>query len=381
MFIWPLRSARVAWLVIGTLLLLLLHGPLLQAVQLAGDGLGQTAIHFDHYLVVPPPQASGPNGVVLPEPAAEHADLGLPVPMILGYYYNPGNDPSGFASLEAYRSKLTGIVPFWYTIHRTGAITGAADPQVMRFAEKNHLWVFALIQNMNGSAVYHALLNDPVAARQAIDQMLSLCESEGFDGVNLDFEGIAPADRQAYTNFVAALSQQLHAYGYYVTLSVPAETQDEPQNGWTGAYDYKALAKNADLLMIMAYDQHSTDSTPGTIASSGWVGKVARYATATVPPSKLILGIPVYGYDWAAGQSAIALSYSQAVALADQFHGGNLTSDHFSYTQGGVQHQVWYENALTFDHKVSLAVGYDLRGIVLWRLGIEDPRIWQELGD
>lgn len=315
-------------------------------------------------------------------PAAEHGNQELPVPMVLGYYYSPQGDGSALDSLRAYRRLLTGIVPFWYTIHRDGSITGQADPSVLRLAERWHLLVFPLIQNMAGAPVYRRLLQDPLATARALDNILALVEQEGYDGVNLDMEAIAPEDREAFSRFVSRLAAILHAYGYYLTLSVPAETEDEPRNPWTGAYDYRALGRAADLVMIMAYDQHSVLSSPGSIASTGWVEQVVHYATRVIPPSKLILGIPAYGYDWQQGSpGAVALSYAQAVALADKYAGGDLAVNHFSFYRDGVLNQVWYENAATFAKKVSLAIGYNLRGIVLWRLGIEDPAIWRELGD
>lgn len=310
-----------------------------------------------------------------------HDGLRLPIPMILGYYYNPGGDPTGLTSLEAYRNNLTGIIPFWYTIHRDGSISGQPEAPVMHYADQHRLWVFALVQNMAGAAVYHALLTDPLAQHTAIENLLALCQLNGYDGVNLDFEGIDPGDRSRYTDFVSALGAVLHRYGYYLTLSVPAETQSEPANPWTGAYDYAALARSADLLLVMAYDQHNATSSPGSVAASGWVQRVLRYATGVVNPSHIVLGIPTYGYEWVHGQQgAVALTYDEAAALDTRYAGGNLTLSHFTYYRNGVAHQVFYENTRTFDHKIGLAVSFNVRGIALWRLGIEDPSIWREMG-
>jgi hypothetical protein len=217
------------------------------------------------------PATPSPGGVV----ALGHADRGLPLPLILGYY-----DGGGVAELRSYVGELNGIVPFWYTIHADGSVTGAADPSVLRFASRHHLWVFALVQNMSGPVVYHRLFTDPLARARALENLLALCEAYGYDGVNLDFEAIAPEDRARYTAFVADLTRLFHANGYYVTLSLPAETADQPGNPWTGAYDYRALGRLADLVMVMAYDEHSSDSAP----SGGRSG--ARSSGATAAPAR-----------------------------------------------------------------------------------------------
>ncbi len=302
---------------------------------------------------------------------------GLPAGMVLGYFYDPGNAGNAAAMLSHYLPVLTGIIPFWYTIHANGSISGQTNPAVLRIAQKHNLWTFGLVENMAGQSVFGPLLNSPVARMRAIDNMLTLVENNGYDGINLDWEGIAPTERHAFSGFVAQLSRIFHQHGYYVTLSVPAETANQPSNSWTGAYNYAALAKSADLLMIMAYDQHWAGGSPGPIASPSWVQSVVNYTLSTVTPNKIVLGIPGYGYDWG-GSGTTAVSYGQAKTLASQY-GQTSSSNHFEYVQNGQVHSVWFENTASFLSKIQLVSGYGLRGIALWRLGIEDPKIWNFL--
>jgi spore germination protein len=188
----------------------------------------------------------------------------LPTPLVLAYYDGGGVGSLGWRSLVAQRHVLTGIVPDWYQIWANGAITGTPDPGVLAFARRQGMWVFALVQQNAHPQVFGTLLGSLSLERAAIFNLLRVCH-QGYDGVNLDFEGIAPADRQAFTRFVGMAAAALHRQGYYLTLSVPAKTQDQPDNAWTGAYDYRALGKEADLLMPMAYDQHSQDGPPGAV--------------------------------------------------------------------------------------------------------------------
>lgn len=196
--------------------------------------LGAGGVHsLDDYLV----GKGTPLGSQTPQ--AVHQNQGLPVPMILGYFYAPYGQ--GLQSLENYKGVLNGIVPFWYTIHPDGSITGSSDQAVIQMAAKRHMWVFALVQNMTGASVYHALFTNPVTKERALQSLLALVETQGYDGLNLDFEGIAPSDRGRFDAFVQELSMLLHENGYYLTLSLPAETQDSPNDSWTGAYDYTFL--------------------------------------------------------------------------------------------------------------------------------------------
>ncbi|OLZ09167.1 glycosyl hydrolase family 18 protein [Sulfobacillus thermosulfidooxidans] len=302
---------------------------------------------------------------------------GLPPGMVLGYFYDPGNQGNAAAMLQHYLPFLTGIIPFWYTINANGYISGQTNPAVLQIARQHHLWTFALIENMAGQSVFGPLLSNPVASQRAIENMLTLVEDNGYDGVNLDWEGMAPSEQEAFTQFVSHLSQVFHRHGYYVTLSLPAETSYQPTNSWTGAYNYPALAKSADLLMIMAYDEHWAGGSPGPIASPSWVKAVLNYTISVVPPSKVILGIPGYGYDWS-NSGAIALSYGQAQSLEQQYT-HETGKNHFVYVQNGAVHSVWFEDTQSLLSKIQLVSGYELRGIALWRLGIEDPKIWDFL--
>ncbi len=317
------------------------------------------------------------RSAVLAAPAGSLAGgTPLPTPLILGYYDGGGVDSAGWFDMVQNAGVLGGIVPDWFEIWSQGQVTGTADPGVMAYAHTHGLWTFALVQQNADPAVFSALLANPANAQRARVNLLRLVERYGFDGVNLDFEGIQPADRNAFTAFVRRLSALFHAHGYYVTLSVPAETADAPGNPWTGAYDYRALGQAADLIMPMAYDDHYAGGPPGGVAPAAWVQAVVRYTVSVVPPSKVVLGVPGYGYDWGGSAVAAPLSFGQAVALDDQYARGRAGS-HFAYSTGGVVHQVYFNDTQTFRAQAQLALDYDLRGVVVWRLGIEDPAIWR----
>jgi spore germination protein YaaH len=310
---------------------------------------------------------------LVPAPALQKSS-GLPPGLVLGYFDDPANDPNAVQLLKSYHSVINGIIPFWYTVDASGTVTGNTDPAVLAYAHQQHWYTLALVRNMAGASVFGPLLASAAAQARAISQMLTLVQTYGYSGVNLDWEGIAPADRNAFSAFVAELAKTFHAHHYYVTLSIPAETQDEPSNGWTGAYDYTALGRSADLLILMAYDEHNASSSAGPIAASNWVRSVLSYAISTVPPGKIVLGVPGYGYDWSAA-GTMALSWQQAENLAQQYH-QSTSGGHFTYVAGGQVHTVWFENAATLLKNLTLAAGYEVRGMALWRLGIEDPKLW-----
>jgi len=52
----------------------------------------------------------------------------------------------------------------------------------------------------------------------------------------------------------------------------------------------------------------------------------------------------------------------------------------FTYVdENGSRHEVYFENASSWAGKLDLAVKYNLGGVAVWRLGLEDPKSWEVL--
>ena len=49
----------------------------------------------------------------------------------------------------------------------------------------------------------------------------------------------------------------------------------------------------------MTYDQNgSWWTTPGPVAGKEWMRRALQYAVSAVPSTKILMGLPAYGYDW-----------------------------------------------------------------------------------
>ncbi|HHW14218.1 MAG TPA: glycoside hydrolase [Firmicutes bacterium] len=310
--------------------------------------------------------------------------------LVYGYYtVNFPGDLDSYNSLAVNGHRLDGIIPFLFTLEANGQVTGLHNQPAMALAKQRGLTTLALVHNLSGpwfsGSVAHSVLGNWANRSRAVSSIVSLVKSFGYDGVNLDLEAVPSYDRAALTAFVRDLSQALKPLGKLVTISVPAKTYDDPRNSWTGAYDYAALGQYVDLMMLMAYDEHFTKGPAGPIASAPWVDSVAAYAASQVPASKLILGVAGYGYDWSGWGQARAVSYADAIALARRYGrtvqwSASAQSPYFTYYRGGSQHTVWFESADSLLSKLKIVEQRGLRGIALWRLGFEDPRLWNVIG-
>jgi spore germination protein YaaH len=150
------------------------------------------------------------------------------------------------------------------------------------------------------------------------------------------------------------------------------------------AQDYAAIGDAADEVRLMAYDYHWAASPPGPVAPITWVQQVLDYAKTQIPAEKIVLGIPVAGYDWV-GDKGEPVSWLQCFGRTRAYHAtleyDRLTqSPSFRYTdEQGRAHEVWFENAESTNAKLQVAKAAGIRGVYLWMFGDEDDRTWTTL--
>jgi spore germination protein len=310
--------------------------------------------------------------------------------LVLGYYmpFGQGPDSPPFKTISQHKDSISAISPTWFLVKDADCSTDdKRDVTLSDFCAKNGMKVWPLIAN--GSFTYdavHPLFADPEKRAKLVDRIVDLMSTcKGCQGINLDFEGINPADRGVYNEFLKAVSARLHAKGYLVTIDVPAETKDEPTRQWPGAFDYKEINKYCDYICIMTYDENIPGSDPGPVSSAPWVEQVLAYATKVIPKGKILLGLPFYGYDWAEDKSAFGFRYAEMLLTIEKY---SITVQWdeasqcpwYSYTDAdGKKRTAWFDNKRSMEAKLKLAKKYDIGGICVWSMGNEDPEVWSAI--
>lgn len=121
-----------------------------------------------------------------------------------------------------------------------------------------------------------------------------------------------------------------------------------------------------------------TYGPPMAVAPLNKVREVINYAITEIPPEKIDVGIPNYGYDWTLpfvrGESkARTIGNIEAVeiAIANQAviqFDETAMSPYFNYEQNGVEHEVWFEDVRSMQAKFNLVTEYGLRGMGYWQI-------------
>jgi len=305
---------------------------------------------------------------------------------VMAYYENAASQ----SSLRAYAGYLNQIPTDTFAINAAGKISGTAPAKAMEYAHAHGMQTFASVSNFGRTgfvpAIAQSIVNNPAHSAQAIQEMLRVVSTYGYSGVNVDFEAVPHHDRAAFSAFIQAVAQAMRHAGYLTVLSVPAKLKDDPNDSWTGAFDFKALAPNVDILQLMTYDENGPWGAPGPVAGLDWVEPCVQFAVTVVPPSKISLGVPAYGYDWNfTRNTGVQIHWKSVPNLIAKMRAvpqwdAVSSSPYFNYTApNGASHVVWYEDGRSIPLKTALTVKYDLAGVSVFALGFEDQTFWDAI--
>jgi spore germination protein YaaH len=289
-----------------------------------------------------------------------------------------------FFDLEAHYQQIGVVYPTYFNCGPGGTVTGSDWPLVTDWARARGIAVMPRV-NCQNPVDEDQILGEPAAGEAMINQLAALCQSDGYQGIQIDFEGAPPTEREPFTAWITALAARLHAQGDKLSTIVTAKYYNIT-SGRAAMYNDAALSVPSDYVFVLDWGLHWTTSAPGGMDELPWFTKVADY-TATMPnKSKFVLGMPMYGIDWPNGGGSAnpgtPLEFDNVMALAGEL---GITPEwepvaadpHFSYVDAsGVPHSVWYTDQQSLGIRAQLAESLGL-GIGLWHLGSEDQSIWE----
>lgn len=229
--------------------------------------------------------------------------------------------------------------------------------------------------------VIRRVLGHPERRRAHIAEIVDL--SDGFDGVDIDYERVPSALRDDFTAFIRELSAALHDQGRRLTVVVEPKTEEVSFDG-PGSADWAAIAQAADRLLIMAYFRHHAGGPAGPLAPAAWVESIVQFALTLAPAEKIGVALCVDAIDWTADGQGQEITYRRALARRDAYGSpverpGPDASPRFTYTREGKQHQVWFEDRRSLNEKVKRLRRLRIAEIGFWRLGTGDPAFWKGL--
>ncbi len=279
-------------------------------------------------------------------------------------------------SVEQHGASLARVITGWITFDTTSFLPVRVYPDTVGTDPSQRM---ALITSYSGNRFHPEVIRGLGASAQAAGvtagAVASLIDSSGYRGVVIDFEGMTPRDLDALLAVSRAVADSVRAHGVQtVVIAVPA--------GDTAAYPAPLLLESADIIMAMLYDQHWSASPPGAIASPDWVARNLGVRVAEVGAAKIVAAFPLYGYRWRRTAETEVIAFDDARRLATMTN-IPLVRDHASATLHATSPEgweVWVSDHVLLETLVGEARELGVRTFALWRLGLEDPAIWDSIG-
>jgi cellulose synthase/poly-beta-1,6-N-acetylglucosamine synthase-like glycosyltransferase/spore germination protein YaaH/peptidoglycan/xylan/chitin deacetylase (PgdA/CDA1 family) len=318
---------------------------------------------------------------------------------IVAAFYAPWQE-TGLHSLRASADKMTHLLPVWVHLqanangldfHDWDPVLTPHNGDVLQVARDHNLNIVPVFSNAQLTATgagefdskrVHIFLTNPALQLKMIMTLRQWCQSNRFQGINVDFENLLPQDSPLMIPFL----QRLKANFAPVHLIVSADLEA------SGSVDWRRVSSICDFVIVMAYDEHGERSKPGPIASISWYRGIVDKASKQIPREKLVIGIANYAYDWMNSRPgrdwAEPMTYQAALILAHDYRQHEKPEDIVDFDSDALnptfwytddddkEHEVWMLDAVTAANQWLIASNYGVRGAAVWVLGSTDPSIW-----
>ena len=290
---------------------------------------------------------------------------------------------------------LTYMTPFTYGITADGGLLPLEDDALLAAARQTGTRPVMHLSTLTESGQFSTdravlVLTDPQVQDQLVSDVLQTVRTRGFAGVDVDFEYLPGVQAADYAAFLSRLQRLLHAQGAFLWAALaPKTSADQPGLLYEG-HDYAAIGAATDGVLVMAYEWGYTYGPPLAVAPLPNVRAVLDYAVTEIPPEKIFLGVPNYGYDWPLPfvrgvTRAQSISNQYAIDLAIRYdiaiqYDETAQSPFFHYTDdSGTVHEVWFEDARSLSAKLELIAEYGLQGVGFWNLMRPFSQTWLTL--
>src|SRR5216110_2359169 len=326
---------------------------------------------------------AGANPAPTPVPPAKTRKKAPPNEVRLAFYTN--GDPYSYSSLEEHASLITHLCPEWITVvNGLGDIQIDPDIRLPKFCANKGIKLMPLLTNLVGDSwqpeAIENLAHGPADRQEHFfAKVVAALRDAKAAGVVIDWEQIDPVYKKNLTTFIDKFCDALHNDDKELWLTV--------QPGQELEYiDFDELSDNVDRFVASLFDETSDIDPPGPLGSRSWFEGWLHVLLEETDTKQWIITLGSYGYDWTVGgKKAELISFAEAMSRANnaEIQGAEVSgpsyNPYFYFEDGDKEHAVWFLDVVTLLNELREVRGQKAGGFALYRLGTEDPAIWDAL--
>lgn len=326
-------------------------------------------------------------------------------------------------SITPQMQQFTEVNPFVYTVKSDGSLnteSPLSNPEWVALRAQAAAQGVRFIPTItwgSGSTI-HAILSNEASRRAHVQAITREVYAYNLDGIDIDYEGKLAETNPYFSQFLKELHEAI-GYNKWVMCTIESRTPldsrysspDKIPADISYANDFKVLNDNCDRVRIMAYDQGRIDLKLNAanahpyipVADVAWVQKVMQLAMQDIAPSKLVIGIPTYGYEYdmfvnSSGNTqysslwsfnpGYATDIAQKLGLTPQRNSAGelmLTFPASQSPEAGIPlptatRVLSWSDAVAIQQKIQLAQTLGLAGVAIFKIdGGQDPNTFNIL--
>lgn len=291
---------------------------------------------------------------------------------------------------------LTFVQTFSYRMNRDGSLVPVNDQAIINTAYAHRIVPLMVVTNISGDQFSTELATEILSSEplqnRLLDNAMAIMEEKGYLGLDFDLEYLGAQNRERYNNFMRKARTRVDEKDYFLSSALAPKIRGDMEGVLYEGHDYRAHGEIVDFIFLMTYEWGWTGGPPMAVAPLNSVRRVIEYAASVIPANKIMMGIPLYGYDWTLpyveGVSrARAIDHQEALRLARRYRAA-IQYDYISqspyfyyWDEQGRQHVVWFDDARSIQAKFNLVKEFGLRGFYFWVLGWNFPQVWPLIED
>lgn len=289
-----------------------------------------------------------------------------------------GNDT--LTEAVAQTKGLTVISPTWFKLNdNEGNFTSFATTNYVTQAHNMGLEVWGLVDDFSYEVDIYEILSSTTKRKILVQGLVQAALGCGMDGINIDFETVNADSGAHFVQFLRELSIQCRLNQLVLSVDnyVPFNFNDY--------YNREEQGVVADYVIIMGYDEHwHGSSNVGSVSSIEYVRNGIERMTEEVPSRKVVNALPLYTILWRTTGTEVTDDYVTMINQSNMIANMGMQTEWNDETcqnygelvSGDTTYQIWLEDLESIQVKLNVMNNYELGGVAVWRLGYEDPAVW-----
>lgn len=244
-----------------------------------------------------------------------------------------------------------------------------------------------LVVRMIDTKLNSEITKNDIAKKNIISDSINIAKQYSFDGIVLDFETSAigfPLVSMRISDFYEEYYNAVKKEGllFYATIFGDTIYRGRP-------YELSIISKNADKIIIMAYDFHKSRGNPGPNFPLGGENvfgysfkRMIADITKDIEMEKIVVAFGFFGYDWKVDGKGNSISQGEPLSLNQanarfvsdcRFDKCVITRNEISSEMkityvdtDKISHEVWFEDQESAREKTEFLKSQGLNQIAHW---------------